>query len=160
MKCPYCGKSRSRVIDTRAVRNGIRRRRKCQACGRRFTTYERAVSENPVVIKRDGRREEFDWEKLLAGVRKACGKRPIPSEDIEGLVNQVKSQVYTLGKAEVESKIIGEMVLEGLKDLDEIAYIRFAAIHYRFADAEDLVEEIRALKEQKQGGKPKRGGRE
>lgn len=160
MKCPYCGKSRSRVLDTRAVSDGIRRRRKCRACGRRFTTYERAVIENPLVVKRDGRREEFDWEKLLAGVCKACSKRPIPSEDIESLVNQVKSQVYTLGEAEVESRIIGEMVLEGLKDLDEIAYIRFAAIHHRFADIEDLVEEIRVLKGQKQLGKSNLGRRE
>ncbi len=149
MKCPHCGKASSRVIDTRAVNDGIRRRRKCQNCGQRFTTYEQWASNDPLVVKSDGRREEFDRNKLLIGVRKACAKRPIASEDIERLVDQVKCQVYALGKAEVKSKVIGEMMLARLKQLDEIAYIRFASVYLPLDDLESIKLEVDRLLERR-----------
>lgn len=149
MKCPHCSKANLRVIDTRAVNDGIRRRRKCQTCGRRFTTYERWASSDPLVVKRDGRREEFDRRKLLLGVRKACAKRPIASEDIERLVDQVECKVYALGKAEVKSEVIGEMVLARLKQLDEIAYIRFASVYLPLADLESIKREVDRLLERR-----------
>lgn len=149
MKCPHCSKANLRVIDTRAVNDGIRRRRKCQTCGRRFTTYERWASSDPLVVKSDGRREEFDRNKLLLGVRKACAKRPIASEDVEGLVDQVECKVYALGKAEVKSKIIGEMVLARLKQLDEIAYIRFASVYLPLTDLESIKREVDRLLERR-----------
>ncbi len=145
MKCPYCDKADSRVVDTRAVGDGIRRRRKCQVCGQRFTTYEQWASNDPLVVKSDGRREEFDRQKLLSGVRKACAKRPIASEDIEKLVDQVECKVYALGKAEIKSKTIGEMVLVRLKELDEIAYIRFASVYLPLADLESIKVEVDRL---------------
>jgi transcriptional repressor NrdR len=152
VKCPHCGKADSRVIDTRAVDSGIRRRRRCQACGQRFTTYEQWASNDPLVVKDDGRREEFDRNKLLAGVRKACAKRPIASEDIERLVDQVECQVYALGRTEVKSKIIGEMVLAKLKHLDEIAYIRFASVYLPLADLESIKREVDRLLKRRQAG--------
>lgn len=145
MKCPYCSGSDTRVIDTRKSGNAIRRRRECQDCGRRFTTYERAVLEAPLVVKRDGRREEFGRGKILAGVHKACAKRPIAMEDIERLVDQVEGQVRQLGKAEVESRVIGEMVLEKLRDLDGVAYIRFASVYLPLEDLESIREELDSL---------------
>jgi transcriptional repressor NrdR len=149
VKCPHCSKANLRVIDTRAVNDGIRRRRKCQICGRRFTTYERWASSDPLVVKSDGRREEFDRKKLLLGVRKACAKRPIASEDIERLVDQVESKVYALGRAEVKSKVIGEMVLARLKQLDEIAYIRFASVYLPLTDLESIKREVDRLLERR-----------
>ncbi len=145
MRCPYCSSFNTKVVDTRRAGEAIRRRRECLDCGRRFTTYERAVLETPLVVKRDGRREEFNRDKILAGVRKACAKRPIAIEDIEGLVDQVESRVRGLGKAEVESKVIGEMVLEKLRDLDGVAYIRFASVYLPLADLESIREEIDKL---------------
>ena len=142
MKCPFCGASGSRVIDTRGVKDGIRRRRECQVCGRRFTTYERVAPPRLMVVKADGRREEFQREKLLAGVLKACAKRPIPTEVIEG-------ELYRRGEREVDSRIIGEMVMERLRELDDVAYVRFASVYRRFADVESLAEEIEKLLERK-----------
>jgi len=147
MKCPYCSSPNTKVIDTRKAGNAIRRRRECLNCGRRFTTYERAILEAPLVAKRDGRREEFDREKILVGVRKACAKRSIPIEAIEGLVDQVESQVRELGKTEVDSRLIGEMVLAKLRDLDEVAYIRFASVYLPLEDLESMREEMDRLLE-------------
>jgi len=145
MKCPYCGSGESHVIDTRSSGERIRRRRECIDCQRRFTTYERVVLSNPMVVKRDGRREEFDPDKLAMGVRKACAKRPVSMEDLEKLVDQVESEVQRLGKAEVPSRIIGDMVMERLKDIDELAYILFASVYLPLTDLESMKEEVDRL---------------
>ena len=140
MNCPYCGYSDSKVIDSRDVNDGIRRRRQCLSCNARFTTYERLQPASLFIIKKDQRREEFNREKLLSGIRKACEKRPLPTGAIEKLVDEIEAELYHLGKAEIPSTLIGDMVMEKLKGLDYIAYIRFASVYREFAD-------IRALKE-------------
>jgi len=148
MKCPYCGELDSRVVDTRAAGDGIRRRRECKTCGKRFTTYEQ-VAVTLQVVKSDGRREPYDRQKLLDGIRIACAKRPIAMADIEGLVDQVEDYVFGLGKAEVSSEVIGSKVLELLKELDEVGYIRFATVYLELANLEAVRNEIdRLLKEQ------------
>jgi len=148
MKCPYCG-GKSQVVDTRASGEGIRRRRECRVCGQRFTTYERIAPIRLMVVKNDGRREEFDRDKLLAGVVKACAKRPIPIEAIEELVSGIEGKLYSRGEGEVESRVIGEMVMERLRELDDVAYVRFASVYRRFADVESLAQEIEKLLERK-----------
>lgn len=145
MKCPFCGSADSRVIDTRTSGERIRRRRECGTCERRFTTYERVVLSNPVVVKRDGRREEFDPDKLALGVRKACAKRPISMEDLEKLVDQVESEVQRIGKAEVPSRVVGDLVMERLKELDELAYILFASVYLPLTDLESMKAEVDRL---------------
>lgn len=142
MKCPYCDFDDSHVIDTRSSGERIRRRRECASCHKRFTTYERVVLSNPMVVKRDGRREEFDPEKLALGVRKACAKRPVSMEDLEKLVSQVESDVQRLGKAEVSSRVIGNMVMDRLQELDELAYILFASVYLPLTDLESMKEEV------------------
>jgi transcriptional repressor NrdR len=158
MKCPYCNKSRTKVIDSRSSGEGIRRRRECKACGQRFTTYERVAPIRIMVIKADGRREEFERDKLLAGVRKACAKRPISTEDIEELVSGIEGRLYSRGEGEVESRVIGEMVMERLRELDDVAYVRFASVYRRFADVESLAEEIERLLERKRQEGESKGG--
>lgn len=150
MKCPYCIQGRSRVIDTRDVNDSIRRRRECQDCGQRFTTYERIASINLIVVKRDGRREDFDREKLLAGIRTACHKRPVPTETLEQTVTEIEAKLYRLGKAEIPSEVIGEIVMERLRELDDVAYVRFASVYRHFHDVDTLAAEIEALKQRKQ----------
>lgn len=145
MKCPYCDSPDSHVIDTRSSGERIRRRRECMGCDKRFTTYERVVLSNPIVVKRDGRREEFDPDKLAVGVRKACAKRPVSMEDLEKLVDQVESEVQRMGKAEVPSRVIGDMVMERLKDLDELAYILFASVYLPLTDLESMKTEVDRL---------------
>jgi transcriptional repressor NrdR len=150
MRCPFCTSTDSRVIDTRSAESGIRRRRECLACKRRFTTYERVAPLRLMVVKQDNRREPFDREKILHGVQIACGKRPIDTEDIEDVVSGIESELYHRGSREVSSREIGEMVMQSLRKLDEVAYIRFATIYRRFADVEDMTEEIQALIERRQ----------
>ncbi|MGQ9573036.1 MAG: transcriptional regulator NrdR [Dehalococcoidia bacterium] len=145
MKCPYCGFEDSKVTDSRAIEGGIRRRRECLACGQRFTTVERVELGGLMVVKKDGRREEFSREKILLGVRKACEKRPIPQGAVEALVDDVETQVYAQGKAEVPTSLIGELVIDRLRALDEVAYIRFASVYRAFRDVDDLKEELAAL---------------
>jgi transcriptional repressor NrdR len=145
MPCPFCGAGDSRVIDTRQVGDGIRRRRECQRCHQRFTTYEYAAKMNLLVVKRDGRREEYDRGKLYEGVRKACAKRPISTESMSRLVDQVESQLYSLGQSELSSRAIGEMVMQKLKELDAVAYVRFASVYRSFADLDDLKREVDGL---------------
>jgi transcriptional repressor NrdR len=149
MKCPFCASPNSRVIDTRGAESGIRRRRECQDCQRRFTTYERVAPLRLMVIKQDGRREPFDRDKMLKGVRVACGKRPVPEEAMEEVVSSIESELYHRGSREVTSREIGEMVMRTLRQLDEVAYIRFATIYRRFADVEDLADEIETLLERR-----------
>ncbi|MDH5364203.1 MAG: transcriptional regulator NrdR [Dehalococcoidia bacterium] len=134
MNCPYCGGSGSRVMDSRPLDGGVRRRRKCLSCGARFTTYERVQSRNIFVVKKDGRREEFSRDKLSSGIRKACEKRPLPVGAIDKLIDNIEAELYGLGKAEISSSIIGDLVMQGLKKLDHIAYIRFASVYREFAD--------------------------
>jgi len=144
MKCPYCGESESKVIDTSREAQGdsIRRRRECLKCGRRFSTVERVVLATPLVVKRDGRREPFDRQKLLTGIQVACAKRPISSEALEGLVDSIEAKIQATGKAEVPAKMIGDLVIAGLKDLDQVAYIRYAIVYLGLSDVEAVRREI------------------
>jgi len=149
MKCPSCGESESKVIDSRGVGDGIRRRRECVACKFRFTTYERLQSANLLIIKKDGRREEFNRDKLLTGIRKACEKRPLPIGAIEKQVDSIESELYRLGKAEVPSSAVGDMVIERLQELDHIAHIRFASVYHEFANLATLKQAVDILVETK-----------
>ena len=134
MRCPYCGGQESRVIDSRGLDEVVRRRRKCLDCGARFTTYERIQPYNIFVIKKDGRREQFNRDKLSSGIRKACEKRPLPTGAIDKLIDNIEAELYRGGKVEVPSSLIGDLVMEGLEKLDHIAYIRFASVYREFAD--------------------------
>ena len=145
MNCPYCGHSDSKVIDSRDANEGIRRRRQCLSCGSRFTTYERLQPASLFVIKKDRRREEFDRNKLLTGIRKACEKRPLPTGAVEKLVDDIEAELYRLGKPEILSAVIGDMVMERLKSLDYIAYIRFASVYREFTDITALKQEVDTL---------------
>ena len=145
MKCPYCGDFDSKVIDSRGIDEGIRRRRQCLHCGTRFTTYEHLQSRNLFVIKKDDRREEFNRDKLLSGIRKACEKRPLPTGTIDKLVDNIEVELYRLGKTEVPSSIIGDMVMEKLQDMDHIAYIRFASVYREFTDIAALKQAVDTL---------------
>ncbi len=145
MNCPYCGFQDSRVIDSREVNDGIRRRRECLNCGSRFTTYERLQPASLFVIKKDERREEFNRDKLLSGLRKACEKRPLPVGAVEKIADDIEAELYRLGRAEISTTIIGDMVMERLKSLDHIAYIRFASVYREFTDITALKLEIDTL---------------
>lgn len=151
MKCPYCAHEESKVLDSRPVEDGasIRRRRECLRCGRRFTTYERMDHVPVMVVKRDGRREPFDRGKIMKGIMLACGKRPISMEDLERVVSEVEREVLNRGEHEVSSLQIGALVMERLRRLDDVAYVRFASEHRRFRDVDMLVEEAETLKERK-----------
>ena len=145
MDCPFCGNKESKVIDSREVNDGIRRRRQCLSCSSRFTTYERLQPASLFVIKKDRRREEFNKDKLLAGIRKACEKRPLPTGTIDKLADDIEAELDSQGKAEISSAIIGDMVMERLKSLDYIAYIRFASVYREFTDITALKQEIDTL---------------
>jgi len=145
MPCPFCGAEDSRVVDTRQVGDAIRRRRECGRCHQRFTTYERVAKASIMVVKRDGRREAFDREKLYEGVRRACAKRPISTEALDQFVDQIENRLCSLGQSEVPSRTIGEMVMEALRALDSVAYVRFASVYRSFADVEDYRREVDGL---------------
>ncbi len=145
MNCPYCGYHDSKVIDSRDVNEGIRRRRQCLSCSSRFTTYERLQPASLFLIKKDERREEFSHNKLLTGIRKACEKRPLPTGIVDKLADDIEAELYHLGKAEIPSAVIGDMVMERLKSLDYIAYIRFASVYREFTDITALKQEIDTL---------------
>ena len=147
MRCPKCGCQDDNVIDSRASREGatIRRRRQCVSCGYRFTTYEEIEREGLAVLKRDGRREEFSREKLLSGLRKACQKRPISPRVIEDLVERIVNEVTDKYEREVPAEFIGKLVMEGLRQTDEVAYVRFASVYRRFQEATDFVQEVKKL---------------
>jgi len=148
MRCPYCQNDRSKVLDTtHDSQGGIRRRRKCQDCEQRFSTYERAILATPLLVKQDGAREEFDIEKLARGVRIACAKRPVSAADIERLLGQIETQLQKLGKAEVPSRLVGDMVIAALKELDQIAYIRYAIVYLGLDDLLSIRNEIDHLLE-------------
>ena len=145
MNCPYCDGQESRVIDSRGLDKVVRRRRKCLACGARFTTYERIQPHDIFVIKKDGRREAFSRDKLSSGIRKACEKRPLPTGAIDKFMDSIEAELYKVGKNEIYSSYIGDLVMEGLKKLDHIAYIRFASVYREFADIGDLKQEVDSL---------------
>jgi transcriptional repressor NrdR len=145
MKCPHCGFDDSKVLDSRDTSEGIRRRRQCLSCGTRFTTQERVPQNTLFVVKKDKRREQFQKEKVLGGVRKACEKRPISSHDIERLADDIESELFARGKEEVPSSLIGDMVMARLKTLDHIAYIRFASVYRDFQDITRLKQEVDSL---------------
>lgn len=145
LKCPYCGNCESKVIDSRSIGDGIRRRRQCLNCAARFTTYEHLQSRNLFVVKKDNRREEFNRDKLLAGIRKACEKRPLPTGTIDKLVDNIEAELYRLGKTEIPSSTIGDMVMERLQELDHIAYIRFASVYREFTDITALKQAVDTL---------------
>jgi transcriptional repressor NrdR len=142
LNCPFCGYIDSKVIDSRDVNDGIRRRRQCLRCDLRFTTYERLQRVSLLVLKKDGRREEFDREKLLTGIRKACDKRPLASGAVEKIVDEIEIEIYQSGHAEVPSATIGDLVMAKLKKTDHIAYIRFASVYREFQDITKLKEEV------------------
>jgi transcriptional repressor NrdR len=128
MRCPNCGESDTKVIDTTEVKQGIRRRRECKNCATRFTTLERSVASIPLLIKGDGTREEFDRDKLKRGIWLACTKRPVSAADVDRLAASIEAYLQTLGRSEVSSRVVGDRVIEGLKALDPIAYIRYAIV--------------------------------
>jgi len=147
MRCPKCGCQDDKVVDSRASREGatIRRRRECTACEHRFTTYEEVERPGMMIVKRDGRREEFSKEKLLSGVRKACQKRPISPKIIEDLVERIVETVNNKFEDEVPAEFIGKQVMDGLRGIDEVAYVRFASVYRRFQEATDFVSEVKKL---------------
>ncbi len=146
MHCPYCQHDRSRVLDTtHDSRGGVRRRRECDNCGQRFSTYERPILATPLIVKVDGTREEFDREKLLHGIRISCAKRPVSAANIERLVGEIENALQRMGRAEVSSRVVGDMVINGLKELDLIAYIRYAIVYLHLDDLQSIRKEIDRL---------------
>jgi transcriptional repressor NrdR len=148
MRCPYCQTNNSKVLDTtHDSHGGIRRRRECLACGQRFSSQERPVLATPLVVKLDGSREEFDREKLARGIRISCAKRPVSAADLERLIGTVEADLQKMGKSEISSRIVGDLVMSGLKELDQIAYIRYAIVYLRLDDLQSLRNEINQLLE-------------
>lgn len=146
MRCPFCQNEDSKVVDTtHDGHGGIRRRRECLSCGQRFSSYERPVLATPLIVKQDGTREEFNREKLESGIRIACAKRPVSAADIERLVGQIETGLQQLGKPEISSRVVGDLVIKGLKEVDQIAYIRYAIVYLRLDDLHALRDEINRL---------------
>lgn len=150
MKCPFCGSETDKVVDSRSSRNGssIRRRRECQDCGQRFTTYEYIENISLVVIKSDGSREPFDRQKLFRGITLACNKRPISHDQLDELVDEIKRELESRGEHEVSSHDIGELVMNRLKGLDDVAYVRFASVYRKFKDKTEFFNELKNILEQ------------
>ena len=153
MKCPFCNFADTKVIDSRAQDDNsvIRRRRVCEKCGKRFTTYERVDMIPITVIKRDGTREIFDKAKLQNGIMKSCNKRPVTAQQIQKLVDDIENTLAGSGEREVESKQLGNMVIERLKDLDEVAYLRFASVYRQFKDINSFIDELEKMLHEKNG---------
>ena len=147
MKCPFCGFADSKVVDSRPTEEGssIRRRRECLKCLKRFTTYETVERMPLLLIKRDGTRQPYDRQKLLSGVMKACEKRPVPQQRLEQLVDTVEQKLFSSLDYEISSKVIGEMVMEELRSIDEVAYVRFASVYRQFKDINTFMEELNLL---------------
>jgi transcriptional repressor NrdR len=146
VKCPYCQHAKTRVLDTsHDTRGGIRRRRVCVSCEQRFSTYERPILATPLLVKRDGTREEFSRDKLKSGIRVACAKRPVAAADIERLVGEIEAELQQMGRAEVPSRLVGDKVIRKLRELDEVAYIRYAIVYLRLDDLDAVRDEIEEL---------------
>ncbi|HHT25962.1 MAG TPA: transcriptional repressor NrdR [Firmicutes bacterium] len=150
MRCPYCGEPDSRVLESRQVSEGavIRRRRGCPSCDARFTTYERIESIPLLIVKKDGRREEFDRGKVLRGLVAACQKRPITLAVLEALVDRIEATLRNMGEQEIPSRTVGELVMDGLKEIDEVAYVRFASVYRQFGDVQHFLTELQNLLQQ------------
>lgn len=157
MKCPFCGFDDSKVIDSRSVDDRIRRRRECLSCAKRFTSYETVETLPIMVIKKDGSREIFDRGKITGGVLRACQKRPVSVEQVDRLVDEVENEIQNTMDREIASGKIGEMVMQKLKDIDEVAYVRFASVYRQFADVNTFMDELQSLLKEKKG--PLTGGR-
>ncbi|HJR52725.1 MAG TPA: transcriptional regulator NrdR [Gemmatimonadota bacterium] len=149
MRCPFCGADEDRVVDTRSSQEGraVRRRRECEACGKRFTTYEAVELFPRQVVKRDGRREPYDRQKLLLGIVTACTKRPVNIDTIEAAVDRIEQRLEESGRVEVESRWLGEQVMNELQEVDEVAYVRFASVYRQFKDVTEFMDELRGLRE-------------
>ena len=151
MKCPYCGNPDTRVIDSRPAEDGssIRRRRSCDTCGKRFTTYEKVETIPLIVIKKDNNMEQYDRGKIEKGILQACYKRPVPAEVIRKTVEQIETEIFNREEKEIPSKVIGEIVMHKLKDLDEVAYVRFASVYREFKDVNTFMEELKSILDKK-----------
>ena len=151
MKCPYCGNPDTRVIDSRPAEDGssIRRRRSCDTCGKRFTTYEKVETIPLIVIKKDNNREQYDRGKIEKGILQACYKRPVPAEVIRKTVEQIETEIFNREEKEIPSKVIGEIVMHKLKDLDEVSYVRFASVYREFKDVNTFMEELKSILDKK-----------
>jgi transcriptional repressor NrdR len=162
MKCPYCGSFNNKVVDSRLSKEGllIRRRRECDDCQKRFTTYEKVEEINPVVIKKDGRREPYDRDKVAEGIHRACRKRPISMEDIEAFLDTLEQALQESGRKEISCSEIGERVMAQLHEWDDVAYVRFASVYRQFQDTSDFMQELKELleskKREKKAGKGKK----
>ena len=147
MKCPFCNQDNTRVVDSRPVddNTAIRRRRMCDACGKRFTTYEKVETIPLIVIKKDQNREQFDRSKIETGVLRACHKRPVSAEQIHKLVDEVETEIFNLEEREIPSSVIGEIVMDKLKDLEAVAYVRFASVYREFKDVNTFMDELKKI---------------
>ena len=147
MKCPFCGDDNTRVIDSRPADNNeaIRRRRQCDECGKRFTTYEKVETIPLIVIKKDKNRETYDRSKIESGVVRSCHKRPVSVDQIEACVEEIENKIFNLGVREIESEKIGEIVMDQIRDLDQVAYVRFASVYRQFKDADTFMSELKKL---------------
>lgn len=151
MKCPFCDELEDKVVDSRMAKEGevIRRRRECLGCKRRYTTYGRVEEILPVVVKKDGRRESFDRNKILVGLKKACEKRPISIGTIEAVTDRIEKRIQEMGETEIESRIVGEEVMKELHQLDQVAYVRFASVYREFKDIDQFMDELKTLTQQR-----------
>lgn len=146
MKCPYCGKENTRVIDSRPTDDSsIRRRRQCDECGKRFTTYEKVETLPLIVVKKDNNREPYDREKIVAGIVRSCHKRPISMTQINDMVDDIEGQIFNMGEKEIPTTTIGSIVMDKLKDLDEVVYVRFASVYREFKDVNTFMDEIKKI---------------
>jgi len=145
MKCPFCGHDTNKVIDSRTAEGGVRRRRECEGCNERFTTFEQVQRAVIMVVKKDGRREEFHREKLLTGLRMAAQKRPLPAGSIDAIVDDIEGRLLASNRREIPSRVVGEMAITRLKQLDPIAYIRFASVYHQFVSLDEMLEELNRI---------------
>lgn len=147
MKCPFCDDLEDKVVDSRMAKEGqvIRRRRECLSCKRRYTTYERVEESLPMVVKKDGRREPFDRQKILSGITKACEKRPISVSTIEAVTDRIEKRIQEMGETELSSNAIGEEVMRELHNIDQVAYVRFASVYREFKDIDQFMDELKVL---------------
>ncbi len=154
MRCPFCGELDSKVVDSRLSRDGriVRRRRECEACSRRFTTYERVEEILPLVVKKDGRRESYDRSKVVRGMKRACEKRPISIDVIEAVADRIERTLQERGDKEVSTSVIGEEVMRALKTMDDVAYVRFASVYRQFGDLHQFMQELKTMLKAKEGG--------
>ena len=150
MKCPYCSNPDTRVVDSRPAEDGaaIRRRRSCDACGKRFTTYEKVETIPLIIIKKDNTREQYNRRKIENGIIRACYKRPVPAEEIERMADKIEMMIFSLEEKEISISVVGEMVMDGLKDLDEVAYVRFASVYREFKDVNTFMDELKKILDQ------------